>query len=122
LDVSKVLEGRTANWDVVIDALFGFSFKGPPRPPFDAVLQMLAADRRSGCLVASVDIPSGWDVEDGPDGDSCIQPDVLISLTAPKLAARHFLVCSSSTVVLKLNPLTKGAPIHRGHEVVTCSV
>jgi len=25
--------------DVVVDALFGFSFKGAPRPPFDALLQ-----------------------------------------------------------------------------------
>lgn len=32
--------------------------------------------------------PSGWNVEDGnPDG---IKPDFLISLTAPKLCAKHF--------------------------------
>jgi len=35
-----------------------------------------------------VDIPSGWDVDHGSvDG---IQPDMLISLTAPKKCAVHF--------------------------------
>jgi hydroxyethylthiazole kinase-like uncharacterized protein yjeF len=28
-----------ASADVVVDALFGFSFRGAPRPPFDALLQ-----------------------------------------------------------------------------------
>ena len=27
-------------YDVVLDALFGFSFKGAPRPPFDAILEV----------------------------------------------------------------------------------
>lgn len=47
----------------------------------------------------SIDIPSGWDVETGPQlitdtrNNSTIEPirpDLLISLTAPKLCARHF--------------------------------
>lgn len=33
---------------------------------------------------------SGWDVEKGPANDDAIQPDVLISLTAPKQCARYF--------------------------------
>ena len=32
--------------------------------------------------------PLGWDVEKG--NDEGIQPDLLISLTAPKLCAKHF--------------------------------
>eukprot|EP00878_Enallax_costatus_P008270 GHUV01008646.1.p1 GENE.GHUV01008646.1~~GHUV01008646.1.p1 ORF type:complete len:545 (+),score=109.88 GHUV01008646.1:3292-4926(+) len=76
--------------DVVIDALFGFSFKGTPRPPFDALLKMLSRGANPPAIVA-VDIPSGWHVEDGPDNDpDALQPDMLVSLTAPKLAARHF--------------------------------
>ena len=44
--------------------------------------------------VVSVDIPSGWNVEEGPGGaeGKPLQPDMLVSLTAPKLAARHFKV------------------------------
>ena len=41
----------------------------------------------------SVDIPSGWGVEDVDAWDKGgIQPDMLISLTAPKLAAKGFKV------------------------------
>ena len=32
--------GLSAVCDVVIDALFGFSFKGTPRPPFDTLLKV----------------------------------------------------------------------------------
>lgn len=39
----------------------------------------------------SIDIPSGWHVEEGPtSGSDAIAPELLISLTAPKLCARHF--------------------------------
>lgn len=44
----------------------------------------------------SIDIPSGWDVENGPTpstdnkGLEAIAPELLISLTAPKLCAKHF--------------------------------
>ena len=27
--------------DIVVDSMFGFGFKGPPRPPFDAILDRL---------------------------------------------------------------------------------
>lgn len=70
---------------LVVDAIFGFSFKGNARPPFGDALSTL---KDVNVPVCSVDIPSGWHVEDGnPDG---IQPDFLISLTAPKLCAKHF--------------------------------
>lgn len=47
----------------------------------------------------SIDIPSGWHVENGPqpidDSQSgnviqAIKPELLVSLTAPKLCAKHF--------------------------------
>ncbi|XP_004480658.2 NAD(P)H-hydrate epimerase [Dasypus novemcinctus] len=72
-------------YDLVVDAIFGFSFKGDVREPFRSILSVL-----SGLTVpiASIDIPSGWDVEKGnSDG---IQPDLLISLTAPKKCATLF--------------------------------
>ena len=41
--------------------------------------------------LVAVDVPSGWHVEDGPrEGVPNLQPDMLVSLTAPKLCARHF--------------------------------
>ena len=41
--------------------------------------------------IASVDNPSGWDVEDGPQNlHEAIEPEMLVSLTAPKRGARFF--------------------------------
>ncbi|XP_041094927.1 NAD(P)H-hydrate epimerase [Polyodon spathula] len=72
-------------YNLVIDAIFGFSFKGTVREPFGTILSTL---KRATVPIASIDIPSGWDVEAGsPDG---LQPDMLISLTAPKKAALLF--------------------------------
>ncbi|KAG8146549.1 hypothetical protein E2320_013692 [Naja naja] len=72
-------------YGLVVDAIFGFSFQGAVREPFGTILGIL---EKVTIPVVSIDIPSGWDVEKGnPDG---LQPDMLISLTAPKAAARHF--------------------------------
>ncbi|XP_022346545.1 NAD(P)H-hydrate epimerase isoform X2 [Enhydra lutris kenyoni] len=72
-------------YELVVDAIFGFSFKGDVREPFRSILSVL-----NGLTVpiASIDIPSGWDVEKGNSGG--IQPDLLISLTAPKKSATQF--------------------------------
>lgn len=83
-----------ANADVVLDCIFGecttlqsdyeaswrlhprcswpgFSFHGSPRPPFDSVLRALKA--QGAPPVLSVDIPSGWDVEQGDvNGDGLV--------------------------------------------------
>ncbi|KAI0059632.1 YjeF N-terminal domain-like protein [Artomyces pyxidatus] len=79
--------------DVILDAIFGFSFKPPVRSPFDTALPLLS---ESSLPIVSVDIPSGWDVERGNAEGVGLEPDVLISLTAPKegvkaFTGRHFL-------------------------------
>ncbi|KAI9573678.1 YjeF N-terminal domain-containing protein [Boletus coccyginus] len=73
--------------DVVLDAIFGFSFKGPVRAPFDEALPLISSSKKP---IVSVDIPSGWDVEKGNDDGVGIVPDVLVSLTAPKEGVRFF--------------------------------
>ena len=84
--------------DVILDAIFGFSFKPPVRAPFDEVLPLLT---QSKLPIVSVDIPSGWDVEGGRPSDplpgasdsskvDALDPDVLISLTAPKEGVREY--------------------------------
>ncbi|KAK7022099.1 NAD(P)H-hydrate epimerase [Favolaschia claudopus] len=99
LNITTVTEGEEAlrsalkSSDVILDAIFGFSFKGPIRSPFDSALPLISA---SGLPIVSVDIPSGWDVEAGNEAGVGLNPDVLISLTAPKegvkmFTGRHFL-------------------------------
>ncbi|EPT05270.1 hypothetical protein FOMPIDRAFT_1057550 [Fomitopsis schrenkii] len=81
------LRDALARSDVILDAIFGFSFQPPVRAPFDAALPLLTA---SGLPIVSVDIPSGWDVEKGNAAGVGLNPNVLLSLTAPKEGARGF--------------------------------
>jgi NAD(P)H-hydrate epimerase len=87
------LSTALATTDVVLDAIFGFSFKPPVRAPFDAALPLID---HAKLPIISVDIPSGWDVEQGDAHGLGLHPAVLISLTAPKegvrtFSGRHFL-------------------------------
>jgi NAD(P)H-hydrate epimerase len=81
------LQEALSNADVVLDAIFGFSFKGPARAPFDSALPLITQSRRP---VVSVDVPSGWEVDGGRAGGVALEPDVLISLTAPKEGVKEF--------------------------------
>nr|XP_023884873.1 pyridoxine/pyridoxamine 5'-phosphate oxidase 1, chloroplastic isoform X1 [Quercus suber]POE70140.1 pyridoxine/pyridoxamine 5'-phosphate oxidase 1, chloroplastic [Quercus suber] len=89
LDLSK-------DFDILVDAMFGFSFHGIPRPPFDDLIQRLVSLRdhdqthQKSPVIVSIDIPSGWHVEEGDIGGEGIKPDMLVSLTAPKLCAKKF--------------------------------
>uniref|UniRef100_A0AC34FYP3 NAD(P)H-hydrate epimerase n=1 Tax=Panagrolaimus sp. ES5 TaxID=591445 RepID=A0AC34FYP3_9BILA len=86
------LPSNLNQFSFAVDAMFGFSFKPPIRDPFGNILKALQL-QQTKLPIFSIDIPSGWHVEDGPPADSdipSIQPDTLISLTAPKLCAKHF--------------------------------
>lgn len=74
------------DYDLIIDALFGFSFKPPVRENFQEIMTRLAS---ASVPVASIDVPSGWDVEKGDIYNTHLKPDCLISLTAPKLCSTH---------------------------------
>jgi len=76
-------------YDVVLDGVFGFSFNGSNgvRAPYDKVMQVL---KETNVPIASIDVPSGWDVEQGDAHGDGIKPSMLVSLTAPKLCASTF--------------------------------
>lgn len=86
LDALPTEDDVNKTFDLIVDALFGFSFKPPVRPEFEDVLRTL---KHTSVSLCSVDIPSGWNVETGPPEDG-LQPEMLISLTAPKKCAQHF--------------------------------
>ncbi|KAL7098614.1 hypothetical protein ACP275_09G028700 [Erythranthe tilingii] len=97
LSVEDLPADLSTSFDIVVDAIFGFSFHGNPRPPFDDLIQRLVAldnpsqKNEKSPVVVSVDIPSGWHVEEGDlSGNNGIKPDMLVSLTAPKLCAKRF--------------------------------
>jgi NAD(P)H-hydrate epimerase len=92
VNFESVLEAMNA-FDVVVDAVFGFSFHGSVRKPFDAYVEAFA---RSTAPVLSVDVPSGWNVEQGDEQNTGFVPAAVVSLSFPKLCmsnygGKHFL-------------------------------
>jgi len=81
-------KGFENKFQVVLDAIFGFSFKGPIRKPFGDIIKSLNSSK---IKISSVDVPSGWNVDEGPsqEGEN-INATQLISLTAPKLCSLKF--------------------------------
>lgn len=80
---------------IVVDALFGFSYKPPCRPEFHGILKQISDLDGTKQKLVSIDIPSGWNVESGPPGSPedntpTLRPDCLVSLTAPKQCASFF--------------------------------
>ena len=83
----------TEEFDLVVDAIFGFSFNGVPRAPFDELISKLSI---TTLPTISIDVPSGWDVNEGDINELGFTPDTLVSLTAPKPSStlfygRHYL-------------------------------
>jgi NAD(P)H-hydrate epimerase len=82
------LKKNLQNSNLIVDALFGFSFKPPLRRPFDLIInEMIKSQNENNSIIFAVDVPSGWDVDIGPNiesGTENYMPDALISLTAPK--------------------------------------
>jgi NAD(P)H-hydrate epimerase len=89
LDRMPLILNNELNFDLIVDAIFGFGFSGDIRQPFGDILQQLKQLETSMPIV-SIDVPSGWNVENGPTNDQCLQPECVISLTAPKLCMKHF--------------------------------
>lgn len=75
------------SYDLVVDALFGFSYRGPSREPYSSIMEKMKVINHK---LISIDIPSGWDVERGDIFDTELMPRCVISLTVPKLCMKGF--------------------------------
>ena len=90
IDVLSEMPSELASYDGIVDAIFGFSFKGDPREPFASALKDMLEAQKTGVPIISVDVPSGWNVDEGDISGLGFVPEVLVSLTAPKESARQF--------------------------------
>ncbi|XP_070179069.1 NAD(P)H-hydrate epimerase-like [Littorina saxatilis] len=77
------------SYNVVVDAIFGHNYVGPATSEFSIIIDKLK-QIHTDVPICSIDIPSGWDVDEGPREELGLQPDMLISLTAPKRCASTF--------------------------------
>jgi len=92
IGVSEEFPSSLDNVQAIVDAMFGFSFKGIPREPYASIIASIRDWQSDSNKLIAVDIPSGWHVEEGnvnPD-TSLRDPSVLISLTAPKLGVQSY--------------------------------
>lgn len=76
-EAEKVFERELEKTDLVMDAIFGFSFQGEPRPPFDVVIDALKKTKKP---ILSVDIPSAWNVEEGDPEGKYFTPGIFVSM------------------------------------------
>lgn len=74
---------------LVIDGLFGFSFKGPSREPFTSIIATMQTLQQT-VPILSIDVPSGWDVDHGDIHGTGFVPSATISLTLPKNCMRTY--------------------------------
>lgn len=89
-EINNVQDDSQERYDIIVDAIFGFSFHGTaPREPFASAIANMV-ELQKGSTLVSVDVPSGWNVDGGDLTGTGFSPDVLISLTAPKLSAKKF--------------------------------
>jgi len=66
---------------VVIDAMFGFGFRGPVREPASALIEALNA---AAAYVISVDVPSGVDADTGAVSGPAVRADATVTFSAAK--------------------------------------
>ncbi len=68
--------------DMVVDAMFGTGFHGPPRGRAGQIIQTVNDSR---VPVLAVDIPSGLEADTGKIKGPCIRADITVTFALPKL-------------------------------------
>ena len=80
-------------YGLIVDSIFGFSFKGPLREEYKNLFELL---NKTKTPRVSVDVPSGWEI-DGDNTNKPYTPDYNISLSNVKscmesFSGKHYLV------------------------------
>lgn len=91
-----------ADW--IVDALLGTGAKGDPRPPLDAVIQIL---NQQPAKRLAVDVPSGLDCDSGQPSAITFRADHTCTFVAPKLG---FQSPAAQPFVGTLHVIDIGAP------------
>ena len=64
-------------WIYHPNLIYDFNFTGKARPPFEKILEILT-ESNIAVPIVSVDIPSGWDVEEGDKNGTGLKPKMLV--------------------------------------------
>lgn len=96
---SEWAKEEIASADLIVDAVFGFGFKGEPDEKTAEVFEFI---NRSKAVVASIDLPSGAECDSAKVSKSCIRADLTLAISCRKPA--HVLLpackyCGKTIVV-----------------------
>jgi len=69
-------EFKSAEWEVIVDALLGVGITGKVREPYSSAIRKINQARKP---ILSIDVPSGW------PGQPAVKPKVTVTLHAPKV-------------------------------------
>jgi hydroxyethylthiazole kinase-like uncharacterized protein yjeF len=103
--------------DVIVDALFGTGFHGPPRPEAATLIERINA---AGAPVVAVDIPSGVDASTGEVAAEAVQASLTVTFHGRKvgLAVAPGLFHAGEVVVVGIGL----EPLQTEHRLVTPAI
>jgi NAD(P)H-hydrate epimerase len=104
------LKAAMASAGTLVDALLGTGATGEPRPPLDAVIDLM---NHSGRPIVAVDLPSGLDCDTGRAAVHTIRAAHTCTFVAPKPG---LLTPSAAAYVGQLHVIDIGAPRRLVHE------
>ncbi|TBU10043.1 YjeF domain-containing protein [Hamiltosporidium magnivora] len=79
LEIENVLDFEISNFDLIIDSIFGFSYKPPLREPYLSVINKIKNHKK----IISIDVPTSY-VVDKENTDCIFKPLFVICFVAPK--------------------------------------
>ncbi|MEM6331037.1 MAG: NAD(P)H-hydrate epimerase [Planctomycetota bacterium] len=85
------LDELSGDTEWIVDALLGTGAVGPPRPPLDALIDWMNAERAADWQrqILAVDTPSGLDCDTGRASDACVRATHTATFAAAKVGFRE---------------------------------
>lgn len=85
-----------SDYDIILDAIFGTGIQGQIRDPLATLIRNL---NRAKALKVSIDVPSGINPDTGEKSNAFFEPDLLITMHAPK---KGLLQYKDKTIVVDI--------------------
>ena len=77
----SLLKKKIRRYDLIVDAIFGVGFKGSVEGFFRDLIELINS---SSAYIASVDIPSGLNADNGEASGACVRADRTVTFIAKK--------------------------------------
>lgn len=75
------LKKEIGQTELIVDALLGYNLAGNPKAPYDELIKLI---NQANVPIVSVDVPSGWDCEQGKAMQPCIRASHIVCLSFPR--------------------------------------